>query len=407
MRRLLAVLAAVVLLLLLLLGYLRAQPPAPVPGAASALKFGPQRYTLHYRGRMVDGLYKLDQLTGFEFLAGRGYWNGPATDPETPAMRRIGLTPVVLDFDHATLDDILLGICRRYGLAAELWGSRGIVLYRGDISKDARPSADVGDYIVRVTCVRVEPQDSVRFRWGRAEPQVQHGKRLRVALLVCGKSEAACMKLMALNAGAKATTDSGEVLQSRPENGAWETVGHPFWEEVFQWETSLRFPRPTKRANKLARLEGRLMLYSSLTTVDLDLRPGDKGVPVKEGPVTATLRKWERDEKQHKLTVQVSVDEPGPEAWGPGQAPSGSVGPEPQVTLVGEDGNASDIFSATTHTDKDPARRGRLLFEGSFVPKWATDRRPGGEPDHLHLRFVRVGKADTVMPFAIENIALP
>lgn len=419
MRRLLAALAAVLLLSLLLPGCPRAQATepgpapgpakAPAPATASALapgagswpKFGPGRYTLHYKGRMWDALSKLSQITGVQFQAGR-YLSAvvPQDDPDAMADLELQRESVVLDFDNATLEEIVLGICRRYGLVAESSG-RTVILSPGDMSKDARPGVDVGDYIVRVTSVVVQPADVVDFRWGRANPEKQNGNTLVVALVVWAKSQAARQRLAALNATARATTDTGEVLQASRDLGAREPMGSHFQREALQWNGTVSFPRPSGNAKKLSRLEGGLMLYTSPTTVDLDLRPGDKGVPVKQGPVTATLKTW--NEWAAGVAVEMSLIPPAERA---GQSPSGTGGPQPLVTLVAKDGGPCGTGNGTS-SFPDPAGLG-VCYSASFSLKSPPERGYGkGTPDHLHLHFEGVWEANKLVPFAIENIAIP
>jgi RNA polymerase sigma factor (sigma-70 family) len=116
---------------------------------------------------MIDALGK---------LAHRQIWLTPAP-PGAPPTQPPDQTPVALNFDNATLGDILASLCKQAGIVYESqqgsWGSQypPIILRPGDPAVDGRPVCVLDDYILRLIMISASQSRSATFRWGAATPE--------------------------------------------------------------------------------------------------------------------------------------------------------------------------------------------------------------------------------------------
>jgi hypothetical protein len=130
-------------------------------------------------GTIQDAFRELEKVTGWHFvLTGKG------------ATRERYNEPVALDFTDQPLDVILLGLCEQAGLVYDVpMGARWVQLRVGDLKQDPRPATVAGDYVVRVTDVRLSSQRSFALRWGEAftgEPDTSES--LTLTLAICPRS---------------------------------------------------------------------------------------------------------------------------------------------------------------------------------------------------------------------------
>jgi RNA polymerase sigma factor (sigma-70 family) len=154
------------LLVALIFALAFADPPKPSP----APDLGPEKYTIHASGTLRDMIDALGKL------AHRQIWLTPAP-PGAPPTQPPDQTPVALNFDNATLGDILASLCKQAGIVYESqqgsWGSQypPIILRPGDPAVDGRPVCVLDDYILRLIMISASQSRSATFRWGAATPE--------------------------------------------------------------------------------------------------------------------------------------------------------------------------------------------------------------------------------------------
>lgn len=370
--------------------------------AASAPWLGGEKYTVHTAGTLREVVAELSRLTGRRIVLS-GRQTAPGVWEQDP-----GDAPVTLDFDNAPLEQILLTLCEQAGKVYELPGAAAamggfIMLRTGDPRLDARPSVDVGDYVIRVSAVSITTRRTASFRWGEATPgPPETFEGTQVGIQVTPKHAEASWHLAGLSPGLRAVPDQGEPLEQPARGPAGYYL--PFW-AVPSGPAWLSLPAPPEGATRFNRLEGALVLFSNVKATELVIPPNSEGQTFEQDDVRVKVEawKWQEGTLAVNLTAQCpplpkTTPSPGPDNWH-------------TAVLVTKDGSRQVAPLQTFASGEGSVQ---LSFRFSLPPPPAAGGGaagpvpgPPGEVDHLRLTLVRTGSADKTVPFVIENVPLP
>jgi hypothetical protein len=393
-------------------GPVLAQPAPAGPAPSSAPYLGEAKYTVHLAGSLKNVLDDLGKIVGrLIFLPPQnGGGNGEPSK---------GDVMVKLDFDDATLDQMLLSVCKQAGVVydAPAGGSSNdlrmpISLRMGDPQVDPRPTTQVGDYVVRVTSVFVHIARGRRLNWGQAAPEKPEVQaETIVGLGITAQTRDAAEKLAGIGGHYLATPDQGAPLEYGAGNvpGYFYAISNVPNAIDRTATTQLTLPAPAPEATKLVRLEGTLVLYSTVKVTEMKITPDAVGQTFQQDDVTLTEKSWKVEGQQ--LTVELEGKVPAlPRKPG---IISGYNRQTQTAVLVAKDGR--EITGAGGYGSYGGSNQEyRLSF---MLDTPAAGHAPGaggpaGAPgpfvaDYLRLTFVREGDADVTVPFVIENIPLP
>lgn len=386
---------------------LPAQQGAPLPGAPP---LGGEKYSIHAAGVLKDIIQQLMKLTGRQiYLQG-----GPPPAGGEPVDK--GNAPVGLNLDNATLDQIMAEVCKQAGVVYEVqpggWGGQGapISLRPGDPTLDSRPTVEAGDYLLRVVTVSIQSGRNLNFRWGEAAPapaQVYKSTQIRVE--ATAKTVDASRALAGINSKVKGLPDKGDPM----EVGGQGPTGYimPFWDyggdrSGMSRQTSINLPAPPEGATKLTRLEGNLMLYSTVKVTEVRVSPDSEGQVFKQDDVTATVTSWKLD--QGNLQVGMTIQAPALPV--PDNTPRyGNLGPVAalvtkdgkEMRAMGSGGGGPDTWKVTYNF--------RMTAPPPPGPRAANQPVPPEpvEIDYLRVTLVRTGAADKTLPFVFTDLPLP
>ena len=398
-----------VLLLLLLPALAGAQPATPTTPPPSAPWLGDDTYTVSMSGPLRKVLDQLGKLTNHQFTLphvqnAAGQWEEQGGD-----------TPVKLDADNATLGQILVLLGKQAGFVFDApeagYNRRFVTLRVGDPQLDLRPAVQVGDYVLRMVNVTLTTNRSDTFAWGQRppdKPDVQTSLSFR--LEVTAYAADAARKLAGLGTSEKIVPDQGDPVTGGQKGPSGYYM--PFWSsiegEARTMATQLNCPAPPAAATKLLRLEGNLVLFSTVRVTEMKLAPNAPQTYTQDD-VSATVKSWTQQGNQ--LTVDIGVKRPPLPSttafnYNPGNR-------DLQVAaLVAQDGrevpgmiggswnpgtsfNLSFIFLLPPSAPEGPGAAGPANAVGPFVP------------DYLRLTFIRRANADVTLPFVLTNIPLP
>ena len=413
---------AVVVISVVLMASVLVGHAAPLEGAAT---LGDGKFTVHLDGVLVDVLAKLSKLTKHQVWLEGTPENGepPEAGQKLPAK---AVVPVKLDFENAPLAEIVGAVCKQAGVIGEVEGARYIRLHEGDPNLDARPTVEVGDYVLRIKGARLSSERSYGFDRGQPVPEVpEEVGSLELSLTILSKSRQADLLLAGIGTEVKATTDKGGVLKPATDTppgepgDAMSSIDRASAdsEELTGPQDDvpgLSLTEPPAGVRKLTRVEGTLYLYSAIKTTALKITPADKGKPVKQDDVTVTLSAWklevdpEMPEAVDTYRVEMALD--APSLLGPAKA--GELeerGIRLVGVLVGKDGSrrrGSDVPVEGAEGQAKPGRQA-LLFYAPDADAPADPKAAKFEPDHLLLTVVRNGPANKIVPFVFENVPVP
>lgn len=293
---------------------------------------------------------------------------------------------VVLDLQGATMRDALLELCAQIGAIYQWMGFQGeaVFLQPGDPALDARPFAEVGDYVVFVRGTTLSRTDALTMTWGVAEPERRSEDRLQVDLTIEPVTREAARRLMGVQSDASALLDTGEALltpeQGGPRTGAWQArimAGRGSW-------GMLAFPPPETEATSIVELSGKLALWQSVEDLRASFTPNEVGATKPLGYLDVTLESLGRlgDSGQAVCRI-VGLDASG-------QAPVEFNG-----WFVGPDGERAQPGNRSASGD---AEGYRLTMAASAVT-W--------EPVRFDLEVVLRHGPPELLDFTIEDIPLP
>jgi hypothetical protein len=376
-----------------------ADPPMPSP----APPLGPEKYTIHTSGTLRD------IVPGLATLTHRQIWLDTSSRHGPPPAKPVDDTPVSLNFDNATLGDILLSLCTQAGVVYEVpagfYGSQGppITLRPGDPAADGRPTAFLDDYTLRVTRINAGQNRAATFRWGSTSPdKPAPTSQLQITIDVIPRSPDAALRFAGVQAHASAVPDAGKPIESdaRMPIDYYQPTQRDPWGRAGREAAYVTLPLPDPAATVLTRLEGNLTLFSQVKVTELRIPPDSEGKTFTQDDVTATVRTWKREGD----SLQIAVDAVCPplahdtrQSW---------FGRDSQrVVLLTADGRPASP-SSTSQRNND----GQVKIACTFP---LTPPAAPGEvtaplvPEGLLITFIRSGSADKIVPFVIENIPLP
>ena len=403
-------LAAVLCFLLLAGAVVWAQTPAPIPVPANAPWVGTDKYSLHATGTLRDVLNALTKTTGryFSYNPGPGI---PAGEQDR------GQAQVTIAVDDTPLEQILLSICQQAGVVYEISQGGGpdgspINLRPGDMKLDSRPAVAVGDYVIRVTAVGTNVNRQLILRWGEEVPGAPELNRsMYLRLQVAAKSPETGRLLAGTSPTCTATPDQGDPMEIGKNN-------QPGYYQPFQdygGERMTRFgqiilPFPPEGATKLTRLDGALVLFSTVKVTEVRLPPHSDGQTFTQDDVSVAVQSWKPE--QGSLVINVVA-----------QAPSlprdnnryPNYGNDWQTAVMvmkdGREVRAQNSGGYYGGGGEDMKLLYRFpLTQPDRLGVGAAGPAPGGvtnEIDYLRLTFYRGGQADKTVPFVIENVPLP
>ena len=398
---------------------------------------GTGKFTIHFAGMVSDAIEVIRRETGrqINISYGRG--------GEGDAGGGKAVLPITLDFDDATLDVILLSLCKQAGFVYQVQnGGSYIELREGDPTVDSRPAAEAGDYTIRVTGAQVQVSRSYTMGWGLALPDAPRvNEYLNLNVDISAKTPEAERFLAGIERKVTATTDKGTLLtpamrEGGPEmDGAFnpiqrnEGMGRGYGPAMYI--QPLQLPVPPNGVRKLAKVEGTLRLFSQVKTTEVKLKPVAEGQTATTEDVTATLKSWKQEGDLCRATVDLNCP---PLAKGPNRGYF--QGDRRAVILVAKDGRRCGANSSgesggngvTTLTLQFNPRsnRGRgMVLDGPGmgpVPPPppaapgaapAVPATPGAaaapafEPDYILITVTRYGDTDKTVPFVLENVPVP
>lgn len=293
---------------------------------------------------------------------------------------------VVLDLQGATMRDALLELCAQIDAIYQWMGFQGdaVFLQPGDPSLDARPWAEVGEYVIFVRGTTLTRTEALTMAWGAAEPEQRSDDRLQVDLTIEPVTREAARRLMGVQPEASALLDTGEALltpeQGGPRAGAWQArmmAGRGSW-------GMLAFPLPETEAAAIVELAGKLALWQSVEDLSVSFTPDEVGATKPLGYLDVTLESLgQLGESGQAVCRIVGLDV------------SGQTPIEFNGWFVGPDGERSQAGNRSASGD---AEGYRLTMAASGIT-W--------DPVRFDLEVVvRHGPPET-LDFVIEDIPLP
>lgn len=464
----------VIALVLLIVGIASAQvtepvggPPTPPPlqpqadYSRSAPSLGDKTYTVHVAGTVRDAFTELRKATGLYF--------SPAFEPpgrpgvvQSPA--NLMETPVLLDFENTTLDKILLSLCEQAGLVYEVNAGQMITFRLGDLKLDSRPTVGVEDFTLRVTGAGITSRRSFIFGWGWDTPdQPDYNDQLYLTLQISAKSPEAMSRLAGIGGTLNAVTDKGSTLDSpmvgpdgdRPIIVSRVAGGPGGLPSLTSYPTQLIFTAPTDGAQKVTRLQGNLLLFSDVSSIDLRIPAGaGPGESFEQNGTKLTVESSRQLEDGFEIVLRrtdpsrptpppppppaplVPPGGPVPPA-GPGApppaglgAPGGPAAPPPPMppmpgavrpgALVAVTEQAAATYTRYYGSMSAPEQVFAVDKEGREFPavSTSTSMRNGvttvsltfrgvKDPEFVRYLATRRGAPDKLLPFVIENIPIP
>ncbi len=388
---------AVFLLTLTLPPCLHADP------STSAPSLGTKEFTVHFRGTLFDALAELQRLSGCIFSIDDIPGARPAGEP-------LSLAHVELDFDGATLGKILLSICKQVGGVYRMSGDSPEVpeyiwMNPGDPDLDARPTAVLDGYLVRVVFVTATRTQDTAFPWGEALPEFRDPERgLDVVVEVVPQSAQAGLALAGLDVYARAHPDVGAPLE-RPNARPGEYFGLQQDDPGDPGRTHLEvwvLPAADQTATSLRQLESALILYSWARKTEIRIPAGSEGKSFTADDVTVTVTKWHVENGSVKIGIDAAMPALPQDAPLAKRARAWMA-----AAFPGADGKDHQALGVRF----DPQRQ-HFVYPMSFTPPRAAAPTGGAqptivEPDHVLLTFYRSGPPSVRVPFVLENIALP
>lgn len=464
----------VIALVLLVVGIASAQvtepvggPPTPPPlqpqadYSRSAPYLGDKTYTVHVAGTVRDALTELRRATGLYFSPA---FDTPGRPGVVQSPAKLMETPVLLDFENATLDKILLSMCEQAGLVYEVNAGQMITFRLGDMKLDSRPTAGVEDFTLRVTGAGITSRRNFTFGWGWETPdQPDYNDQLYVTLQISAKSPEAMSRLAGIGGSLKAATDKGSTLDSpmvgpdgdRPIMVSRVAGGPGVLSGLASYPTQLIFTAPTDGAQKITRLQGNLLLFSDVSNIDLRIPAGaGPGESFEQNGTKLTVESSRQLEDGFEIILR-RTDAPRPtppppppppapvplpggpvQPARPGALPPAGLGapgapaappPMPPVPGAARPGVLVAVTeqTAATYTRyygsmSAPERVFAVDKEGREFPavSTSTTMRDGvitvaltfrgvKDPDFVRYVATRRGAPDKLLPFVIENIPIP
>jgi hypothetical protein len=362
---------------------------------------------------MVDALGK---LTHRQIWLNTGLGRG-APPPPTP--KGLEDMPVSLNFDNATLTDILMYLCTQasliYEVPAGFYGPQGppIQLHPGDPKVDGRPTCVLDDYTLRVTRVTTTQSRETEFHWGTASPsRPDPSNQLGITIDITPHSDEAARLYAGIRAGVRAVPNVGKPLEPDRRMGPSYVYGvqRGPWDTGTLQPAQLSLPMPDPAATMLTRLEGELVQFSEVKVTEIKI-PADGGAGPAGSPegktftkddVRATVTVWRRQGTELQVTIEAEAP-PLPHkddmAWYPRDWQTGA--------LIGADGRLAGMPSSGS----SGVGKIQMGLQFSLQPMGPTAEGAAQPapivPAALLLTFYRTGSADKVLPFVFENIALP
>ena len=405
-----------------------ARPPvghaAPLEGAAA---LGDEKFTVHLDGLLTDVLKALSKTTKREIWLQGAREPGEPQPPGAKPVTRKGMekatAPVKLDFDNAPLAEILGSVCKQAGVIGEVDDAEHVRLREGDPNLDARPTANVGDYVLRVDKVTYNCERTYTLERGAGVPEApEETGSLELHLGITSKSPQADQLLAGIGLTVKATTDLGGTLkpdrEPDPEDppDAMEPIerhGAEASPMPLDHVPDLRFAQPPPGVKKLTRVEGILYLYSTVKTTELKLPLAEKGKASRQDDVAVTIVLGkgavpEMPPGVEMMQLDLEVDAPAlPGAPKPRRQMDRST--QFDAVLVGKDGarrRGMDAPLAIAWTESKTQHKAFWFFLTEF--RAAPDVKAAKfEPDYLLLTVRRGGPADKKLPFVFENVPVP
>jgi hypothetical protein len=325
---------------------------------------------------------------------------------------------VKVDFDNATLDQILLSICRQAGVVYDAPNGGGVLyegwpipLRVGDPQVDLRPKVNVGDYTLHVTNIRRETNSSKWFRWGGPLPDKADSQGgILLGLQINSRTLDAARKLAGVSPyyASPPNPPPGPVGRGPYLAAVWPGVGGV----TREMSIGISYPAPPPET-RMGHFEGDLVLFSALKVTELKITPDAVGQTFTQDDISMTEKTWKMDGQQ--LTLELE-----------GKRPS----------LPGVITNNMYYQRRATQTAVLVAKDGRELPARGNNGQWATDDGgatmsvnfsfdiPQAAPqppraagpvdaerpfviDYARVTFVRTGDADATLPFVLDNVPLP
>ncbi|MCE5253145.1 MAG: hypothetical protein LLG45_02875 [Actinomycetia bacterium] len=456
----------IVALVLLVVGIASAQvtepvggPPTPPPlqpqadYSRSAPYLGDKTYTVHVAGTVRDAFTELRKATGLYFSPA---FDTPGRPGVVQSPARFMETPVLLDFENTTLDKILLSMCEQAGLVYEVNAGQMITFRLGDLKLDSRPTVGVEDFTLRVTGAGITSRRNFIFGWGWDTPdQPDYNDQLYVTLQISAKSPEAMSRLAGIGGSLKAATDKGSTLDSpmvgpdgdRPIMVSRVTGGPGGLSGLTSYPAQLIFTAPTDGAQKVTRLQGNLLLFSDVSSIDLRIPAGaGPGESFEQNGTKLTVESSKQLGDGFEIVLR-RADPPRPTPPPPPPPPAPVPLPGGPVPPLGPAAAGGPAAPPPMPPVPGAARPGALLavteqaaatyaryYGGMSAPErvlavdkegrefpaasMSTSMRNGvttvtltfrGVPDPAFVRYTatRRGAPDKLLPFVIENIPIP
>lgn len=357
---------------------------------SSAPWLGDQPYSIQFEGKLRDALIAVERLGGRRVIYRQP---GPQEGMTAPVdMERT----VRLQFEQATLDQILLSLCEQAGVVYDVAGDmRSVMLRRGNPRLDPRPVEVVDQYALRVSRVTILLTTALTLRWGEPPPREPTlTDRLNVTLDLDARSPELFARIGGFDPMLRGTTDTGLVLA--PDESMLRQSGDllpSFSRPNFLGITvNVGLPAPPEGPRMLTTLEGKLRLHSDVKLTQVRLEPDSAGKAITEDDVTVTVRQW--NQGQNNLTVNLEEKHPLPPRDPQQRTPQFSD--LHWAVAVGKDGREA--------VAQQPIRPGSPDRDGAYRLNFMFFAR---DVDHVLLTVARRGPADLEVPFALRNIPLP
>ena len=370
----------------LILVALLACAAAHAQGEASAPWLGNEKYTVDLAGPLPDVIKELKQITG-------RYIQVPYVRTDTGMAQFGAEIPIVLQFTDAPLSEIMLSVCEQSGTVYDTHASPNISLREGNTELDARPTATLDDYTVRVRDVTVSSSRRLECKWGRAEPgEPTYHDNVTLGLAVTARTKEAYRRLAGVEAYAKALTDTGDTLEGLKSDPPQILYSHQWARGAGSDQTSsLHLPPPPEGAVSITRLEGTLRLFKQVKANAIEIEP-QEGAAFGQDDVSGAVESWNRTGQQLSVSLAYQHDRP----------PKATIH-MPFVTdirralLVGLDGK--QVTPSGMSYSGSPTR-----FVASLTFNLPSE---DFEADHLLYTLIRRSEPTETVPFVLQDVPLP
>ena len=371
---------------------------------ATGPPLGGAKYTIHAHGSFASVIEQLNRVCPPWRLA-----EAPADGQPPGGDPAVVNAPVSLDFDNASLKDIVVSICHQAGLVCEVldggyhdyYNDYVLYLRPGDIDRDPRPVVELPDDFVRVDEVSARPDEELRQPQGAPGGNTPQKGALYLEFAMVPKTLAAALADPRLSPDLTVITDTSKTLPADGGRGYSDKSPidplSPFPRMAYAF-----LPLPARAAKVLRRIEGGLCLPKRVDISTVRVPPDSVGETLTNGDMKLRVNSWKVEGSTLKAVFAVDVPVPGRDTWKP---PFGRD--RLAVVLVAKDGSRYPCVAIKTIWSTWPQMIVTCSIPVALYSPNEGRTRPPIPVACVEVTFARRSEEEIVVPFVLENVPLP